>query len=320
MTYHDLGFVNTNTIFSKAYLGKYAVGAFNFVCLEQLQAIVTACMETKAPCILQASANVRKYLHPIMVRHMAQACAEMIQATGNPIPLALHLDHGLSFEDCAESIEEGFSSVMIDGSALPYEENVALTKKVVDYAHQHDVSVEGELGVLSGTEEESAHATSHYTDPARVADFVEKTGVDSLAVSVGTAHSMYKVTVGQIEPVLRFDILEDVERKLPGFPLVLHGASTLSPEYVEMINTYGGKLENVQGMPEVQIRQASQSAVCKVNIASDGWLTMTAVIRKMLAENPAVIDPRGYLTEAKEAMKRQYIRKNKVVLGSAGRA
>jgi fructose-bisphosphate aldolase class II len=320
MTYYrELGFVNTSAMLREAYEGGYAVGAFNFVCLEQLQAIVMACIESQAPFILQASANVKKYTHPLMVRYMAQACREIIQEAGSSIPLALHLDHGLSYEDCVESIQQGFSSVMIDGSALPYEENIALTAKVVAYAHQYDVSAEGELGVLSGIEEGIIHASSRYTSPEQAVDFVERTGVDSLAVSVGTSHGINK-TSGASIPSLRLDILEEIARQLPGFPLVLHGASTIAPQYVEMINTYGGKLENVQGMPEDQIMQASRSAVCKVNIASDGWVAMTAVIRKALAENPEIVDPRKYLALAREEMKQQYIRKNTVVLGSAGKA
>lgn len=320
MTYHELGFVNTRAMLGKAYEGKYAVGAYNFVCLEQLQAIVMACIESNAPFILQASANVKKYIHPRMVQHMAQACREVIQEAGCTIPMALHLDHGLSYEDCIESIHQGFSSVMIDGSALPYEENAALTAKVVAYAHQYDVTVEGELGVLSGIEEDSVHTSSCYTDPAQVVDFVQKTGVDSLAVAIGTSHGINKAIAGQHAPTLRLDILEEIARQLPGFPLVLHGASTLAPRYVDMVNTYGGKLDKALGIPEAQIAQACRLGICKVNIATDGWLTMTAVIRKMLAENPAVVDPRKYLALAREEMKQQYVRKNKVVFGSATKA
>lgn len=320
--YREFGFVNTREMFKKAYVQKYAVPAFNFVCLEQMLAIGEACLETRSPFILQSSANVRKYIGPIMVQRMAQACMETMEQCGNAVPMALNLDHGLTFEDCKSCIDSGFSSVMIDGSALPYEKNIELTAKVVDYAHQHDVSVEGELGVLSGVEDEVNHTESRYTDPALVEDFVKRTGVDSLAISIGTSHGVVKMKVkpGESLPTLRFDILQEVEKRLPHFPIVLHGASAILPKYVAMINQYGGKLDEAQGIPEAQVIQAVKTAVCKVNIASDGWIAATAAVRKVLAENPAIIDPRKFLSAAREEMKNQYIRKTREILGSAGKA
>jgi fructose-bisphosphate aldolase class II len=320
--YREFGFVNTKEMFKKAYEQQYAVPAFNFVCLEQMLAIVEACMETRSPFILQASANVRKYIGPIMVQRMAQACVETMEQSGQVIPMALNLDHGLTWEDCKSCIDSGFSSVMIDGSALPFEKNIELTSKVVEYAHEHDVSVEGELGVLSGVEDEVTHSESRYTDPALVEDFVKRTGVDSLAISIGTSHGVVKMKVkkGEPLPTLRFDILQEVEKRLPRFPIVLHGASAILPKYVTMINQYGGKLEEAQGIPEDQVIKAAKTAVCKINIASDGWIAATATVRKVLAENPAIIDPRKFLSVARVEMKSQYIRKTKEVFGSAGKA
>ncbi len=319
--YKEFGFVNTKKMFEKAYKGGYAIPAFNFVCLEQLLAATEACMETDSPLILQASENVRNYIGPILVQRMTQACVEMIRERGVKIPVALNLDHGRSYEVCKACVDSGFSSVMIDGSALSYEENVKLTSKVVDYAHEYNVSVEGELGVLSGAEDGLIQAQSRYTDPAMAEDFVKKTGVDSLAISIGTSHGVVKIKVkkGEPLPVLRFDILEEVGRRLPGFPIVLHGASAILPKYVEMINQFGGKLEEAQGIPEDQIIQATKKAVCKINVASDGWIAATASIRKTLAENPAVIDPRKFLSAAREEMRSLYIRKIKEVFGCAGK-
>ena len=320
--YKEFGFVNTKDMFKKAYNEKYAVPAFNFVCLEQMLAILDACIETNSPFILQASANVRKYIGAIMVQRMAQACAETINQKSLKIPMALNLDHGISFEDCASCVDWGFSSVMIDGSALPYEKNIELTAKVVEYAHNYDVSVEGELGILSGSEDGISSEENKYTDPLTVKDFVNKTGVDSLAISIGTSHGVvkFKAENGKDLPLLRFDILKKIEKDLPGFPIVLHGASAILPQYVSMINQYGGKLEEAQGIPEEQIKIAVKSAVCKINIASDGWIAATASIRKSLAENPAVIDPRKYLSAARNEMKNQYIRKIQNVFGSADKA
>jgi fructose-bisphosphate aldolase class II len=320
--YRDLGLSNTREMFKKAMEGGYAVPAYNFNNLEQLQAIILGCLESRSPVILQISKGARKYANQTLLRYMAEGAMKLVQEAQHPIPVALHLDHGDSYELCVSCVQTGFSSVMIDGSGLPYEENVALTRKAVEFAHEHDVTVEGELGVLAGIEDEVSHGASHYTDPEDVQDFVEKTGVDSLAISIGTSHGAYKFKVkpGEQPPPLRFDILEEVQRRIPGFPIVLHGASSVLPEYVEMINRYGGKMEGAVGVSEEQLRRAARSAVCKVNIDSDGRLVVTAVVRKMLAEEPENFDPRKYLGPAREELARLIVRKNREVLGSAGRA
>jgi len=319
--YKDLGLSNTREMFKKAMQGGYAVPAYNFNNLEQLQSIINGCIESRSPVILQVSKGARSYANQTLLRYMAQGAMEIVKEAGSKIPVALHLDHGDSFELCVNCIETGFSSVMIDGSALPYDENVALTRKVVDYAHKHDVTVEGELGVLAGIEDEVSHSMSHYTDPAVVEDFVKKTGVDSLAISIGTSHGAFKFKVkpGESVPPLRFDILEEVERKIPGFPIVLHGASSVLQEYVTVINANGGKLDGTAGVPAEQLRKAAKSAVCKINIDSDGRLVMTAIIRKVLKENPGEFDPRKYLGPAREELKKMIIAKNREVLGSADR-
>lgn len=319
--YRDLGLSNTKVMFKKAMEGGYAIPAYNFNNLEQLQAIIGGCIESKSPVILQVSKGARQYADQTLLQYMAQGAMQLVKKAGAKIPVALHLDHGDSYELCVSCIESGFSSVMIDGSALPYDKNVELTKKVVEYAHAHDVTVEGELGVLAGIEDEVAHTHSHYTNPDEVVDFVKKTGVDSLAISIGTSHGAYKFKVkpGESAPPLRFDILEEVERRIPGFPIVLHGASSVLPEYVEMINAYGGQLEGAVGVSEDQLRKAAGSAVCKINIDSDGRLVMTAVIRKVFSENPKEFDPRKYLGPAREELKKMIIRKNREVLGSADR-
>ncbi|HOC02604.1 MAG TPA: class II fructose-1,6-bisphosphate aldolase [bacterium] len=322
VSFKDLGLVNTREMFEKAMKEGYAVPAFNFNNMEQLQAIIMACVEVKSPVILQISKGARQYANQTMLRYMAQGAVEMAREMGSKIPIALHLDHGDSYDLCVSCIENGFSSVMIDGSHLPYNENVALTKKVVEYAHRYDVTVEGELGVLAGIEDNVSAESSHYTRPEEVQDFVSKTGVDSLAISIGTSHGAYKFKIkpGEQVPPLRFDILEECERRIPGFPIVLHGASSVLPEYVEMINRYGGKIENAAGVPEEQLRRAAKSAVCKINIDSDGRLVLTAVIRKYLAEHPSEFDPRKYLGPAREELKNMYANKCKNVLGSAGKA
>jgi fructose-bisphosphate aldolase, class II len=319
--YKELGLTNTREMFRKAREGKYAIPAYNFNNMEQLQAIIQGCINSRSPVILQISKGARKYANQILLRYMAQGAMEIIKASGVPVPVALHLDHGDSYELCVSCIESGFSSVMIDGSALPYEKNVELTKKVVEFARKHDVTVEGELGVLAGIEDHVSHEASHYTDPNDVEDFVKKTGVDSLAISIGTSHGAYKFKVkpGEKPPELRFDILEEVERRIPGFPIVLHGASSVVQEYVELINRYGGKMEGAIGVPEDQLRKAARSAVCKINIDSDGRLVLTAIIRKCFAEDPKNFDPRGYLGPAREELTKLIERKNKDVLGSAGR-
>ena len=330
-SYKELGLVNTVELFKKAVSGGYAIPAYNFNNMEQLQAIIQACVETRSPVILQVSAGARKYANQTMLRYMAQGAVEYAKELGYNVPIVLHLDHGDSFELCKSCIETGFSSVMIDGSHLPYDENVALTRKVVDYAHaQKDyVTVEGELGVLAGVEDDVSAEKSHYTQPAEVQDFVKKTGVDSLAISIGTSHGRAKFKPSQctktadgilIPPPLRFDILEEIEKRLPGFPIVLHGSSSVPIEYVRIIEKFGGKLADSVGIPEDQLRKAAKSAVCKINIDSDGRLAMTAMIRKVLAEKPDEFDPRKYLGPARDELKKLYAHKNENVLGSAGKA
>jgi fructose-bisphosphate aldolase class II len=320
--FQELGLVNTREMFKQAVGGGYAIPAYNFNNLEQLQAIVTACAETASPVIIQVSKGARNYANETMLRYMAMGAVKMAREMGSSIPIALHLDHGDSFELCKSCIESGFSSVMIDGSHLPYEENVALTRRVVDYAHTHDVTVEGELGVLAGIEDEVQAEHSTYTKPEEVEDFVGKTGVDSLAISIGTSHGAYKFKVkpGEQPPPLRFDILEEIEKRLPGFPIVLHGASSVVPAYVELINRYGGRMEGAVGVSEDQLRRAAASSVCKINIDSDGRLAVTARVREYLATHPEEFDPRKYLGEARKELIRLIRHKNESVLGSAGKA
>ncbi|MGE0076069.1 MAG: class II fructose-bisphosphate aldolase [Sphaerochaetaceae bacterium] len=328
-SYKELGLVNTKEMFAKAVKGGYAIPAYNFNNMEQLQSIIQACVETKSPVILQVSKGARDYANLNLLRNMAKGASEYAKELGYEIPIVLHLDHGDSFETCKECIDNGFSSVMIDGSHFPYDENVALTKKVVEYAHAHDVTVEGELGVLAGIEDDVVAEHSTYTQPDEVIDFVSKTGVDSLAISIGTSHGANKFKPEQctrnadgilIPPPLRFDILEEIETELPGFPIVLHGSSSVPQKYVKMIIEFGGKLKDSVGIPEEQLRLASKSAVCKINIDSDGRLAMTAMIRKTLAENPGEFDPRKYLGPARAELKKMYMDKNINVLGSAGKA
>jgi fructose-bisphosphate aldolase class II len=331
VSYKDLGFVNTRDMFKKAMAGKYAIPAYNFNNMEQLQAIIMGCVESESPVLLQVSRGARKYANPTLLRYLGQGATELARELGGGklIPIALHLDHGDTFETCKSCVDSGFSSVMIDGSHHPYEKNVEVTKQVVDYAHKYDVCVEGELGVLAGIEEDVQAAKAIYTQPEQVEDFVSKTGVDSLAISIGTSHGANKFKPEQctkdergvlVPPPLRFDILEEVEKRIPGFAIVLHGSSSVLPEYIELINKNGGKIENAVGIPEEQLRKAATSAVCKVNIDSDGRLVVTALIRKVLAENPGEFDPRKYLGPAREELKSMIIRKNKEVLGSAGHA
>jgi fructose-bisphosphate aldolase class II len=327
--YKELGLVNTKEMFAKAIKGGYAIPAFNFNNLEQMQAIVSACVEKKSPVILQVSSGARKYANQTLLKYLAKGAVEYSKELGYAIPIVLHLDHGDSFELCKSCIEMGFSSVMIDGSHLPYEENVALTKKVVDYAHQYDVTVEGELGVLAGVEDEVSAEHHTYTQPEEVEDFVKKTGVDSLAISIGTSHGANKFKPEQctrnaqgilVPPPLRFDILKEIEKRIPGFPIVLHGSSSVPQEDVATINQYGGKLVDAIGIPEEQLREAAKSAVCKINIDSDGRLAMTAAVRKVFVEKPGEFDPRKYLGPARDALKVLYMHKCENVLGSAGKA
>jgi fructose-bisphosphate aldolase class II len=320
--YSDLGLVNTKEMFKKAMEGKYAVPAYNFNNMEQIQAIIIACTESKSPLILQVSSGARKYANQTLLRYMAMGAVQMMKDMGGNIPIALHLDHGDSFDLCKSCIETGFSSVMIDASHHTFKENMELTKKVVEYAHAHNVTVEAELGVLAGIEDEVSSEVTHYTKPDEVEEFVKNTGVDSLAISIGTSHGAYKFKLkpGESVPPLRFDILEEVERRIPGFPIVLHGASSVVKEYVDMINKYGGKMENTAGVPEDQLRKAARSAVCKINIDSDGRLAMTAMIRKVFAEKQGEFDPRKYLGPARDELVKMMKYKNENVLGSAGKA
>ena len=319
--YEELGLVNTREVFKKAMEDGYAVPAYNFNNLEQLQAIMLGCAESKSPVILQVSKGAREYANQTLLRYMAMGAVKMLREMGSKIPVTLHLDHGDSFELCKSCIEFGFSSVMIDGSHLPFEENIKLTKQVVDYAHGCDVSVEGELGVLAGIEDDVHAEKSNYTDPKQVQDFVGRTGVDSLAISIGTSHGAYKFKLkpGESVPPLRFDILKEVEKRLPGFPIVLHGASSVLQKYVAMINEYGGKLEGAAGVPEEQLREAAKSAVCKINIDTDGRMVVTAIIRKVFAESPKEFDPRKYLGPARKELMEVIKHKNTNVLGSANR-
>jgi len=329
-SYKELGLVNTREMFAKAVAGGYAIPAFNFNTLEQMQAIVQAAVETKSPVIMQVSKGARNYANGTILRYMAQGAVEYAKELGWEHPqIVLHLDHGDSFELCKSCVDMGFSSVMIDGSSLPYEDNIALTRKVVEYAHKYDVTVEAELGVLAGVEDEVAAEESHYTKPEEVIDFATRTGCDSLAISIGTSHGAYKFKPEQctrdpktgrlVPPPLAFDVLHEIEKKLPGFPIVLHGSSSVPMEEVNTINQYGGHLEAAIGIPEDQLREAAKSAVCKINIDSDSRLAMTAAIRKHLAEHPGDFDPRQYLKPARENMKKMYIHKIVNVLGSDGK-
>ncbi|MBN1116371.1 MAG: class II fructose-1,6-bisphosphate aldolase [Bacteroidales bacterium] len=329
VSYKDLGLVNTKELFKKAVEGGYAIPAYNFNNLEQLQAILQACVETKSPVILQVSSGARNYANATLLRNMARGATEYVKELGYDIPVVLHLDHGDTFELCKDCIDNGFSSVMIDGSHHSYEENIELTKKVVEYAHAHGVSVEGELGVLAGVEDDVVAEHSTYTQPEEVEDFVKRTGVDSLAISIGTSHGANKFTPAQctrnsegklVPPELRFDILEEIEKRIPGFPIVLHGSSSVPQEAVETINKYGGALKDAIGIPEEWLRRAAKSAVCKINIDSDGRLAMTAAIRKVMIEKPGEFDPRKYLGPARDSLKALYMHKNINVLGSANQA
>ena len=325
-SYKDIGLVNTKDLFKKAMAGHYAIPAFNFNNMEQMQAIIQACVEAKSPVILQVSKGARAYADKFILRNMARGAVEYAHELGCDIPIVLHLDHGPNFEVAKDCIDNGFSSVMIDGSALPYDENVKLTKQVVEYAHAHDVTVEAELGVLGGVEDDVAAEESKYTKPEEVVDFTSKTGCDSLAISIGTSHGRCKFTPAQctrtadgilVPPPLAFDVLEKIEKELPGFPIVLHGSSSVPVEYVKQVEEFGGKLADSVGIPEEQLRKAAKSAVCKINIDSDGRLAMTAAIRKVFCESPSEFDPRKYLGPAREELKKLYMHKNIEVLGSA---
>lgn len=308
--------VTTKKMFEDAYKGNYAVGAFNVNNMEIIQGIVQAGEKLNAPLILQVSAGARKYANHTYLVKLVEAA---IETTG--LPIALHLDHGPDFETCKSCIDGGFSSVMIDGSHYSYEDNIALTKKVVEYAHAHGVTVEGELGQLAGIEDDVnvSEEDASFTRPEEVEDFVTRTGVDSLAIAIGTSHGAYKFKPGQ-KPQLRFDILEEISKRLPNFPIVLHGASSVVPEFVEEINKYGGQMPDAIGIPESMLRQAAGMAVCKINIDSDLRLAMTAAVRKHFVENPTHFDPRQYLAPAREAIQGMVEHKIKNVLGCDGKA
>ncbi|MBU1345095.1 MAG: class II fructose-1,6-bisphosphate aldolase [Proteobacteria bacterium] len=329
INYKEIGLVNTRDMFKKAVKGGYAVPAYNFNNMEQLQAIIQACVETKSPVILQVSSGARKYANQTLLRYMAQGAVAYAKELGCDIPIALHLDHGDTFDLCKSCVDMGFSSVMIDGSHLEYEQNIELTARVVEFAHQHDVTVEGELGVLAGVEDDVVAEKSTYTNPSQVEDFVKRTKVDSLAISIGTSHGANKFTPKQctrnekgelVPPPLKFDILNEIEKRLPGFPIVLHGSSSVPQNQVNLINQYGGKIENAIGIPEEQLRKAAALSVSKINIDSDGRLAMTAAIRKVFFESPGEYDPRKYLGPARDSLKQLYMHKNTHVLGSAGKA
>lgn len=308
--------VTTTEMFKKAYEGGYAIGAFNVNNMEIVQAITEAANELRSPIILQCSAGARKYAKHAYLVHLVQAALE-----DTDIPIALHLDHGADFEICKSCIDGGFTSVMYDGSALPYEENIKIAKQVAEYAHDKGVVVEAELGTLAGIEDDVVveHGAESYTQPDQVEDFVTRTGVDSLAIAIGTSHGAYKFKPGQ-KPQLRFDILDEVSKRLPGFPIVLHGASSVLPKYVDIINANGGKMEDAIGIPEDMLRQAARSAVCKINIDSDLRLGLTAGIREHMMAHPEHFDPRQYLTDGRAYVKEVVAHKIKTVLGSEGKA
>ena len=329
VNYKDLGLVNTREMFKRAVSGGYAIPAFNFNTMEQMQAIVQAAVETKSPVIMQVSKGARNYANGTILRYMAEGAVQYAKELGCEHPeIVLHLDHGDSFELCKDCIDNGFSSVMIDGSSLPYEENIALTRKVVEYAHQFDVTVEAELGVLAGVEDEVCAAESHYTKPEEVIDFATRTGCDSLAISIGTSHGAHKFTPEQctlvngvlVPPPLAFDVLAEIEKKLPGFPIVLHGSSSVPMEEVNTINKFGGDLKAAIGIPEDMLRKAASMAVCKINVDSDIRIAMTAAIREHFAENPTHFDPRQYLTPARNLIEEVVAHKIDVVFGSTGHA
>ena len=308
--------VSTKEMFEKAYKGGYAIGAFNVNNMEIVQGITEAAMEENSPVILQVSAGARKYAkHNYLIKLVEAAIME----TG--LPIALHLDHGENFDICKACVDGGFSSVMIDGSKYSFEENIAITRQVVEYAHAHGVTVEGELGKLAGIEDDVnvSDEDAQFTNPAEVEEFVSRTGVDSLAIAIGTSHGAYKFKPGQ-KPRLRFDILEEVQKRLPGFPIVLHGASSVPQEFVAQVNQYGGSMPDAIGIPEEMLRQAASMAVCKINIDSDLRLCMTAAVRKHLCEHPDHFDPRQYLADGRQAIQDMVRHKIRDVLGSSGKA
>ncbi len=323
ISFKELGLSNTKRMFKIALERKFAVPGYNINNMEQLQAIIMGCIESDSPVIIQVSQGARDYANQTLLRYMAQGATAMAtQISNTNFPIALHLDHGNSFELCKACIDSGFSSVMFDGSHLDYEENIKVTKQVVEYAESREVSVEAELGVLAGIEELVKSDEHRYTDPEQVEDFVKRTGCNSLAIAIGTSHGAYKFKVEKEQdiPELRFDILQEVRKRLGKFPIVLHGSSSVLKKYVDMINEYGGKLEKAFGIPEEQLKKATEYGVSKINIDTDGRLVVTAIVRKVLAENPREFDPRKYMGPAREELKKMIIRKNELVLGSAGQA
>ncbi len=322
ISFKELGFSNTKRMFEVALERKFAVPGYNFSNLEQLQAIIIGCGESNSPVILQNSPSAGKYANPIMVRYLGQGAVEMAKDLGYDIPIALHLDHGSSFELAKNCINNGFSSVMFDGSHLKYDENVNTTKKIVHYAHEKDVCVEAELGVIAGIEDHVKATKHYYTDPEQVEDFVNKTNCDSLAIAIGTSHGAYKFKVEKEEdiPELRFDILQEVRERLDKFPIVLHGSSSIPKKYIKIINEYGGKVAKAFGIPELQLKKATQYGVCKINIATDFRIVFTAMIRKYLSEHPNHFGPRQYLGLARQESIEMIKQRNKEVLGSANQA
>ena len=327
VNYKDLGLVNTREMFKRAVAGGYAIPAFNFNTMEQMQAIVQAAVETKSPVIMQVSKGARNYANATILRYMAEGAVAYAKELGCAHPeIVLHLDHGDSFELCKDCIDMGFSSVMYDGSSLPYEENIKISRQVVEYAHKYDVTVECELGVLAGVEDEVVAEESHYTKPEEVIDFATRTGCDSLAISIGTSHGAYKFKPEQctrdpktgklVPPPLAFDVLDAVMKELPGFPIVLDGSSSVPQEYVDEINSLGGKLPDAIGIPEERLRKAAKSAVCKINIDSDSRLAFTAAVRRVLHDKPGEFDPRKFCGPARDEMEKMYKHKIIDVLGS----
>src|SRR5574344_1260829 len=314
-----MGLTTTKEMFEKAYKGGYAIGAFNVNNMEIVQGIVDAAVENRAPVILQVSARARKYANPVYLKKLVESAIECNKIQGNDLPIVLHLDHGPDFETCKDCIDSGFTSVMIDGSKYSFEENVAMTKKVVEYAHPRGVVVEAEIGKLAGIEDDVNVKSDDamYTNPDEAEEFVKRTGCDSLAIAIGTSHGAYKF---KGEAKLRFDILEEVSKRLPGFPIVLHGASSVPQEFVKMCNEYGGNIPGAKGVPEEMLRKAATMAVCKINIDSDIRLAMTANIRKCFVEKPEVFDPRVYLGEARTAVKDMVSHKIVDVLGCNNKA
>ncbi len=322
VSYKDLGLVNTRELFAKAMAGGYAIPAYNFNNMEQMQAIIQACTETESPVILQVSKGARDYANQTLLQYLAQGAVEYareLNGDGNHIPIALNLDHGTDYDLCISCVDSGFSNIMIDGSALSFDDNCELTKRVVEYCHERDVTVEGELGVLAGKEDDVVAAEHIYTQPEEVEEFTKRTNVDSLAIAIGTSHGAFKFKPGQ-EARIRLDILTEIEKRIPGFTIVLHGSSSVPAELITKINKYGGDMQDAIGIGEDQLALAAKSAVCKINIDSDGRLAMTAAIREVLATKPGEFDPRKYLGPARDALKELYMHKCVNVLGSAGHA